>query len=380
MASWFISKWDALEVKGCFRDIKPYSGKNSGPLFIWALFFLSLGITFGLTDGIAQSQEIKATVDLNRTLFPIRINGRQCFADKSGNIRIRVNYRGAFDFKEGRACIVEMSSGQQRFGVIDDTGRVIVQPQYGNIISYSEGFAGVLDPLSMKHGYIDKAGKEVIPCKYALAGNFSEGLAFVQVDYGSARYFIDYTGRTVLQPKHGGTALGFQEGMSVVIFPQGKYGFMDKSGEMVIPASFSQAGPFSDGLAMVRDGKSGKFGFINKSGKYLVQPIYDNAGDFSDGMAIVGIKVGEKLKYGYIDKTGKLVIQASFPDGGAFSEGLAVIRDDSQKSGYIDKTGRIVIPPQFDMANEFIGGLARVYINSKSAYIDQSGNVVLADR
>ena len=64
-----------------------------------------------------------------------------------------------------------------------------------------------------------------------------------------------------------------------------KYGFIDKSGKVVIELQFDDAGYFSEGLARVE--KDGKWGFIDKSGKVVIEPQYDYVGDFSEGLAKV---------------------------------------------------------------------------------------------
>ncbi|MDE7413690.1 MAG: WG repeat-containing protein, partial [Muribaculaceae bacterium] len=56
---------------------------------------------------------------------------------------------------------------------------------------------------------------------------------------------------------------------------------------------------FSDGLAPVKIG--GKKGFIDKSGELVIPAKYDDAWNFSDGLALV--KIGGK--WGYIDKSGR---------------------------------------------------------------------------
>ena len=55
---------------------------------------------------------------------------------------------------------------------------------------------------------------------------------------------------------------------------------------MVIPAEYTEAWDFSDGLARV--GKGGKYGFIDKIGKIVI-PLEYNEVDyhFSDGLARV---------------------------------------------------------------------------------------------
>lgn len=58
---------------------------------------------------------------------------------------------------------------------------------------------------------------------------------------------------------------------------------------------------FSEGLAAVQ--KNGKWGFINTAGKVVIPFKYDEALDFDDDIAEV--MQGDKVFY--IDKTGKLI-------------------------------------------------------------------------
>src|SRR5260221_669420 len=67
--------------------------------------------------------------------------------------------------------------------------------------------------------------------------------------------------------------------------------------------------------------KGGKFGFIDKTGKLVIQPKYESAGDFSEGLASVSIEG----KFGYVDANGKEVIPFQFDAASAFSEGFAKI-------------------------------------------------------
>ena len=65
---------------------------------------------------------------------------------------------------------------------------------------------------------------------------------------------------------------------------QDKYGYIDRSGKMVIPPQFKDAGPFSDGLARVLLGKQG--GYIDKSGQLVIKgEEFEEARLFSEGLA-----------------------------------------------------------------------------------------------
>ena len=81
----------------------------------------------------------------------------------------------------------------------------------------------------------------------------------------------------------------------------GQWGYIDKTGKIVINPQFDSAWDFSEGLAWVKVG--GKWGYIDKTGKIVINPQFDDAHDFHDGLALV---VVEGL-YGYIDRTGHYV-------------------------------------------------------------------------
>ena len=80
-----------------------------------------------------------------------------------------------------------------------------------------------------------------------------------------------------------------------------KYGFMDSTGKLVIPYTYTKALDFSGGLAAVRD-NNGKWGFVNKKGNLVIPYKYDGVSynGFQDGFALVVI--GDKQ--GYVDKNG----------------------------------------------------------------------------
>src|SRR5258708_5901695 len=99
-----------------------------------------------------------------------------------------------------------------------------------------------------------------------------------------------------------------------------KYGYMDRSGKMLIPPQFDAAGSFSNGLAPVRVGA--KWGYIDTKGVLAINPQFDLADPFSqDGLAVVGI--GGKL--GFIGKNGQFAVNPMYEGAGEFGDGLAPV-------------------------------------------------------
>ncbi|HEX8634896.1 MAG TPA: WG repeat-containing protein [Pyrinomonadaceae bacterium] len=149
----------------------------------------------------------------------------------------------------------------------------------------------------------------------------------------------------------------------------GKYGYKDASGTIIIAPTHDNAWTFREGLAMVKQGE--KYGFIGKRGEVVIPVKYDNADSFSEGLAIV--KQGGK--YGFIDKTGKVVVPIQYDYAFSFSEGLGEVRQDG-KHGFIDKTGKVVIPLQYDVARSFRNGRAQVKLGDREFYIDKNGDEI----
>ncbi len=56
----------------------------------------------------------------------------------------------------------------------------------------------------------------------------------------------------------------YRENLAWVVDAHWKYGFIDKTGKLVIPCKWRQAFPFREGLAVVSD-ENDKYGYIDKT-------------------------------------------------------------------------------------------------------------------
>lgn len=185
----------------------------------------------------------------------------------------------------------------------------------------------------------------------------------------------------------------------------GKAGYIDRNGKIVLEPKYDGASYFSEGLARVSVGRDTIItegfsqGFIDETGKVVIHPQWDVVSHFSEGLAAVGydttkheFKIGNKTFYtsashpsfvwGFVDKNGKLVIDVKFHGVSEFKDGLAVASMpvmSEWKYGFIDKSGKWIIAPQLDYASQFSEGLALVFSskNKRYGYIDKAGNQVI---
>jgi hypothetical protein len=200
--------------------------------------------------------------------------------------------------------------------------------------------------------------------------------------------YLDKSGRLIIPFKFS-YADDFSEGLAAVKI-MGKYGYIDKTGRLVIPPRFILGFPFSEGLAVVllrRVGQAGmhpfyQYGYIDRSGQVVIRPPQDPETLKWFSMAQKGLAFSEGLAYlahgklGYLDKAGRQIIPPRYNDVQPFSEGLAAVML-GDKYGYLDRSGKMIIPPQFESAGPFSEGLANVKANGKWGYIDKSGQPVI---
>lgn len=88
----------------------------------------------------------------------------------------------------------------------------------------------------------------------------------------------------------------------------GKWGYVNQAGEIIIPFQYDFANDFSEGLAAVR--KMYDWGFIDETGNTIIPFMYDGAWDFIDGLA----PVFKDELWGFIDKNNDLVIPFQYMD------------------------------------------------------------------
>lgn len=109
---------------------------------------------------------------------------------------------------------------------------------------------------------------------------------------------------------------------------------------------FKFAADFKNGIAEVKD-KNGRCGFINTKGEVIIDYQFESSYQFHEGLAAVNTAD----KWGFIDKSGKVVVPFQFdkiptfvddPFDGGFSGGAAKVEVDGYEF-FIDKKGNCIM-------------------------------------
>lgn len=277
--------------------------------------------------------------------------------------------------------------------------------------NFSDGLLPVTK--NKKLGYINAKSEEVIPCTlkyyieqgmddgFVIFGRFKEGLAKV----------CSFDGESGAEEHIGAKNI--------------KFGYMDKSGKIIIPQTYQYASDFSEGKAYVRsdtfngfidttgkrlfeiegliDGNEGfvdnilkttdidnnQYLFYNSEGKVVLKisnDKYRRLSDFHDGLAYFEhLNNGNIDRKGFIDKNGNEVLNLTdYQIVNNFSEGLAAVSKDGNKFGFINTKGKEIIPCQYEgyategetlQFNDFHDGVCLV--QTQNIYINKNNEIVL---
>lgn len=208
------------------------------------------------------------------------------------------------------------------------------------------------------------------------------------------------------------------EGDTTKLWPAGengseKWGFMDKSGKLVIKADYDRVYGFSCGWALVVDGndktyidKNGKSGKVPDTDTYYTYFYHDRI-SFKDGdlygkwdnnfVEVIPAdykKIGmtadngycyyseDGKQYGFLDKNGKVVVEEEFDYCATFDDGICVVgelKSDEMRYGIINEKGVYTYETQKDGLINLGEGRVAFYKASKEKYgiIDKNGNEIL---
>ncbi len=178
--------------------------------------------------------------------------------------------------------------------------------------------------------------------------------------------YIDTTGEQII-PYQYDLAYNFTEERGLVavsVNGQYKYSYIDVNGTLYGDWNYTEAMPFSQGYALVRffiDPLNLSWGYMDKNGKVSPALGCSDARSFNAGLAAVNKLNG----WGFINKNLKEVVRGQYTAVGVFSEGLCAVamgKDTLQRWAYINGMGQQVTQMKYIHASKFSNRMAAVCI------------------
>lgn len=174
-------------------------------------------------------------------------------------------------------------------GYSDNSGQFILKPVYIDAGEFINGVA--LARRASGIGLIDTTGREIIPLKYWLGRKLADDRLLFRDKLKAFLYdtkgklLMEYT--NLKNENYGPYQLGmgsFKEGVALVKFEDGQYGYVDNTGRLISPLRFSNGMEFCDGLAAVTLDE--ETSYINKKGQLFyrrnVIPVGRQQWDYQD--------------------------------------------------------------------------------------------------
>ncbi len=309
--------------------------------------------------------------------------GRWGYVAADGAVLVEPRYEVALDLDDGRLTVYE----DGKAGFLDARGQVVVAPQYGYASWHHDGLAVV--SVDGKDGYVDRDGAIVIAPQFDEASVFESGIAKVRVGdkwgvidkQGKLVHDAVYDrlgqvrdgalwavrGDDCLVLTAAGTILGgepWDEVNQVAedgLWPvrQGdEWGYLRPDGT-VVALAYERALGFFGGVGRVM--RDGRWGYVDRDGNLVIACAYTDAFGFVDGRAPVQTADGWQL----VDLAGKPVGPGGLAEAGGFQDGRARVRQ-GDRWGYLDRDGGFAIAPAFDWCADFADGRAPVIVADRA--------------
>ncbi|MFO1439458.1 MAG: WG repeat-containing protein [Verrucomicrobiaceae bacterium] len=358
-------------------------------------------------------------------LAPVKKGALWGFIDKTGQVAIPPAFEEAFTFTEGLACV--MKGGLYGFidptgkVVIDLTWARPGRYSHGHVVlTTKEGEGGVVKVFNQKgssvfempHG--SQPGLPVWLTEHGIIGSEH----FWNSDPNDTRapkaFLMNFDGR-IIHEQAIRAKIEFHEGLAAVWLQDNQITFINPKGERAFKTIFvapefkmlahheTPQYRFSEGLVAVpgRDPeKKHKLRYLDKNGTVVIPARFTHAGPFSEGLAFVSNTEGypnEKTVWKIINRDGVDVADVSLPPGSqlpfyytewfpGFKHGrtafeqrfTASSKGSDSRVGFVGADGQVAIPAVFhsdSVINSFENGAAVVSLStlrSFTAFTDQA--------
>lgn len=214
--------------------------------------------------------------------------------DRFGKIILNAEYR-QIEFPDDR------NNEYSPFSPLSDIPILVIKRDLENNPIFSN--LGVQE----SYGLVDGTGKFVVPLGVydSIDKPYGEGLFTVCKD--NKWGFIDKTG-TVIIPLMYDYSSGFIDGLAIVILND-YYGVIDKYNQAIIEFKFSHITDLFSGVFSVQQTKEGNYAIMNNKGELLSDFIYQSIHTAYYGNALI---VNSNNRYGVIDNTGKIILPIKY--------------------------------------------------------------------
>ena len=280
------------------------------------------------------------------------------------------NSRFDYEIEEVKEIDFMVFKENNKFGVINKKGEVIVQPKYDIV-------------------QIPNPSKPVFICKYSYNAEKNQYSIKVLNDK-SEQILYQYVIVEPIELNSGISQIPYEK--SVLKFAEnGKFGLIDFQGKVIVKAKYDEINSFdfNEGLLIVKE--KDKYGIININGAVVLKPKYDKIesdGYYEEGAGykksgfIVSEKSGDTYKYGYIGFDRKKVLDMNYDQiaripNTSKNDDIYLVAIQNGKVGFYKNKNNVIKHEYEDMAYDANNNCLILQKDSKQGIADLDGNTVV---
>lgn len=280
-----------------------------------------------------------------------------------------------------------------KYGLINQDRRIVIESKYDYISIMSSGI--IICSEDSTHDIYNESLKLVYSGPMYVS-SFLSKTEIVLKHWSGEKKVLDISTGNLNEYKKNPLYIeeyGYRDDCELVFESNAEYSgisIIDRKGNVLLRNIKDANQSYSEGMIAVilKDGRSG---FVNKKGKLVIETtFYIDPDDiaprwypmisyaFNENYALVKNKDKKWIQFDKKGRSKELPISIE-PVDPYYENGLVLIRDKrTKKFGYMNPKFEIVIPCQFDGARRFVGKYAVVVFRDKEAIIDKEGNVYLS--
>ncbi len=325
-------------------------------------------------------------------IFPVKINGKWGYINRSGQIVVEPRFDYASNFGSASIAIIQ---NENLYGLIDLQGKVILHPVYRKLVVLSDGFVSASSDSLW--GVFKTDGTQVMREQFTKVKKYSS--KYFLTYEGEYAGLADLNGKTIVPNKY----FYIQEEDSSFLKVTGAngIGLYTNSGEEILSDNYENIDVVNNKVIMCR--KNTKWGAISKTRDTLFLPVYQN---YSVSSNLIFLSKGNenslfsirnmKLifssnfsytayntefiscigngKMGIIDYSGKILVDTSCTDV-KFQNGYFIFRKNG-RWGLVSAKGKVILDPDYDVITIADNNVFKVYQEQHWGLANSKGKVI----
>lgn len=303
-------------------------------------------------------------------------NGKWGFVDDGGRIVIKVKYRSAGEFSEGVAWV---GTGPTQYSYINKQGMVISE----NSTTNKNAHNGIIIQQKLLKKKESKTGKRglffgILDTRGMVLEDFVySAIAMNQYNWSSAldmstdkTYYLHNENGKITKLEAGSLDFNFNNEIERYTIGD-KSGYVRRDGKVMIEPKYVILGDYTDYTIASENGSG--FGYVSKTGDVLIPFDYAKTSAFNGGYA----SVCKNNKWYVIDGKNNIALTTDMDYLGIYSEGMLPAVKGG-KAGFISLDGKEVISFNYEMVSSMHNGKFNYKENGKWGIKNVREKVLLA--